>query len=210
MPTVDKMIADIIQREGGFVDNPDDAGGATKYGISLTYVKGLGVRQDEQGRAVDYTHLLDLDHNGYIDAHDIMLVTPELAAKLYRMDFYTIPKFDKLEGHLQPFCFDSAVNHGPGRAVMFLQEACIVIGTLPRFNSRGQPNDDGINGPGTIAAAAQAEHIVGWAGMISRLGDQRKEFMRAIARNNPSQEQFLEGWLRRVDQLCIDIFHQQL
>ena len=33
--SIEKYIATIIEREGGFVDNPSDKGGATKYGVTL-------------------------------------------------------------------------------------------------------------------------------------------------------------------------------
>ena len=34
-PRLQTLIAELIQREGGYVDDPDDRGGPTKYGITL-------------------------------------------------------------------------------------------------------------------------------------------------------------------------------
>ena len=43
MPTVQEIAAGIVAREGGYVDDPDDPGGATKYGVTLATMKRLGI-----------------------------------------------------------------------------------------------------------------------------------------------------------------------
>ena len=35
MKTVRELAAEIVAREGGFVDDPDDPGGATNHGVTI-------------------------------------------------------------------------------------------------------------------------------------------------------------------------------
>ena len=35
MKSVDEIAAEIVAREGGYVNDPDDPGGATKYGVTI-------------------------------------------------------------------------------------------------------------------------------------------------------------------------------
>ena len=49
------LAAEIVAREGGFVNDPDDPGGATKYGVTIGTLRRLGI---------------DLNGDGRIDARD--------------------------------------------------------------------------------------------------------------------------------------------
>ncbi len=182
MQSVDEMIADILRREGGYVDDPDDAGGATKHGISLRYAKGLGLQ-------------MDLDDDGDVDADDIRMVTPAQAAALYKRDFLVRPKFDELPEDLQPHLFDMAVNHGPARAWMLLQGAC---------NELGQDlEEDGRFGPATKRALLMVLNTMGRTRLQNALVDERLMFYEAIVDRRPSQERFLAGWRNRAEEFRI-------
>ena len=41
-PTVDGLIDLLLKNEGGYVNNPKDPGGATKYGVSLRFLVDTG------------------------------------------------------------------------------------------------------------------------------------------------------------------------
>jgi len=43
MSSILEMAEAIVAREGGFVDDPDDPGGATQYGVSLATLRRLGI-----------------------------------------------------------------------------------------------------------------------------------------------------------------------
>lgn len=195
MKTVQDRARDIVVREGGLTDNASDEGGITNHGVSLVYARGVGLR-------------MDLNHDGVVDGEDIKLVTVQEAVDLFVEDFYDKPGFDKLDIHVATFCFDAAVNHGPFFATQFAQRAAIRVGTLQQFD-KGRPQDDGVLGPKSDAAINAATAQRGWSGILTILADERKEFMRDIARRDTSQQQFLAGWLSRVDQLCVDIFHEK-
>ena len=42
MQTVTEIANDIVDREGGFVDDPDDPGGATNFGVTIHTMRRLG------------------------------------------------------------------------------------------------------------------------------------------------------------------------
>ena len=89
-------IKHVLKREGGYVNDPDDPGGETKYGISK---------------------------RAHPDV-DISSLTPESAAEIYK-DYYWLPaKVERLPQSLQAMYFDMVVNQGQAKAVKTLQKAC--------------------------------------------------------------------------------------
>ena len=85
----------VIETEGGYVNDPTDRGGETKYGISkLAY-------PDE----------------------DIKNLTIERAKELYIKDYVKPCRADLLPEKLQYAHFDAAVNHGVKGAAKILQRA---------------------------------------------------------------------------------------
>lgn len=93
----------VLKREGGYVDHPDDRGGATNYGITI---KTLGAHL---GRKATKEEVKNLD----------MEVVEEIYLKNYwdplRLDFVDDPR-------LQSMLFDQAVNRGPDRVIRQWQE----------------------------------------------------------------------------------------
>jgi lysozyme family protein len=168
--SVEAMIEDVIRREGGFVDHPADRGGPTKFGITqaaLARHLGRGVTAAE-------VESLSLDQ----------------ARQIYRRDYYEAPRIDRLPASIQPFVFDSAVNHGPRRAIAFVQRVCNQAGF-------GQLSVDGVCGPNTMRAA----HDAAWAmndWLLAALVEERRSFYQATVAADPSQAVFLDGWLHRL------------
>ncbi|MBD3671608.1 MAG: hypothetical protein HUJ29_12635 [Gammaproteobacteria bacterium] len=168
--SIDEMINEVINKEGGYVNHPADKGGATKYGITqATLSKYL-----QKVVAVDEVKALDLD----------------TARDIYELRYYREPRIDKLPEALQPFIFDSAVNHGPRRAIKFLQEVCNEAGYGPLVV-------DGLMGPKTkVQAKACYEELGDW--MLLALVEERQMFYVNIVNRDESQEVFLVGWLSRA------------
>ena len=50
MKTVRELAAEIVAREGGFVDDPDDPGGATNHGVTIHSLRRLGIDITGDGR----------------------------------------------------------------------------------------------------------------------------------------------------------------
>lgn len=166
----------IIQHEGGFVNNILDSGGATKYGISLRFLKSVG---DLDG---DGFFDGDIDHDGDVDVDDIRLLTPETVSPFYLLHFYNPMKIDKLmDEELALQLFDFGVNAGTRRAVMALQA---LIKVKP----------DGLMGPTTVHYANSWDPNV----LSNRYRSERMDFYRYMVKKKPSNDTFLAGWLRRA------------
>ena len=168
--SVDSMINDIIRREGGFVDHPADRGGPTRYGVThKTLARYLGRE---------------------VTRDDVRGLSRELAAEIYRRAYYLEPRIDALPPSVRAFLFDSAVNHGPRRAIRFLQQVLNAAGFGPL-------SVDGLSGPKTRREARKAEDTMGpW--FLAALAEERRIFYRLIVERDPSQRVFFNGWMKRV------------
>ena len=167
---VDQMIADILRREGGFVNHPADRGGPTNYGITQLTLAAY------QGRSVV--------------AGEVAALTEEQATGIYAEMFYEDPRLYLLPRALQPFVFDAAVHHGPGRAIRMLQDVLNQAGF-------GPVTRDGIAGTRTAAAADRALSKMGDL-LLAALVEERRNFFLRIVAADDSQSAFLAGWLNRV------------
>ena len=96
LTTFDEIIEQVLEHEGGYVDDPTDSGGETKYGIS----KKAYPNEDIKG------------------------LTVERAKELYKRDYWDRFKVDNLPDRIRHIYFDMCVNMGGGRATKILQEAC--------------------------------------------------------------------------------------
>ena len=167
---VETMIDEILVKEGGYVNHPADRGGPTNYGITQKTLS----RYLEVAVTADMVKALDVD----------------TARDIHELNYYRIPRIDKLPPPLQPFLFDSAVNHGPRRAIKFLQEVCNDAGYGPLVV-------DGLMGPKSKAQAhACLQELGDW--MIVALVEERQMFYADIVTNDASQNVFLKGWLARA------------
>jgi lysozyme family protein len=137
----------VFRHEGGYVNDPRDPGGETKYGISKRAYPDL----------------------------DIKALTPELAARIYRRDYWDTCRCDALPPGLALMVFDAAVNQGQGTAIRMLQAAASVP-------------VDGRVGPMTIRAAGLD---IGLPAFYS----QRRERYEA----NKNFAIYGRGWIRRLD-----------
>lgn len=154
--TRDEIIALIINIEGGLVDNPNDPGGRTNMGITQRYL--------------DHAVAADRSLPTLVDDLTVAQVTG-----LYRKDQWAAVHGDALPPALAALAIDSAINEGPGAAVMLLQQALGVT-------------VDHVVGPGTIAAAGRAPASVA-AEYAAR---------RATHYAHLNKDTFELGWMRRL------------
>jgi len=169
--TVDALIDDIIAREGGYVNDPDDPGGPTKYGVTQATLAAY------LGRPVS--------------ASDVAALTGEQARSIYRSKYYDTPRLGLAPDALQPFLLDAAVNHGPAEAVRMLQRVLADTGTTGLAI-------DGMMGAQTAEAARAAYARIGER-LLSSVADERRRVYLRLAAERPVLGKFLGGWLARAD-----------
>lgn len=63
--------AHVAKWEGGFFDHPNDPGGVTMYGVSLMFLKSLGLVEG------------DIDGDGDIDRDDVLKITRDTAKAIF-------------------------------------------------------------------------------------------------------------------------------
>jgi len=95
MKSFDEIIEKVLEHEGGYVNDPTDLGGETKYGITKRF---------------------------YPDV-DIKNLTIEQAKKIYKNDYWDKNRIESVPQELWHIFFDMCVNMGRRTAVKILQRA---------------------------------------------------------------------------------------
>ena len=90
-----KCLSIILRKEGGYVNDPHDAGGETNMGISKRAFPDI----------------------------DIKNLSVELASAIYKKYYWNQVKADQLPSGLDLVVFDGAVNSGPAQSAKWLQKA---------------------------------------------------------------------------------------
>lgn len=173
MANFDAFFPTLLRFEGGFVDDPDDPGGATNKGITMQTFSRCA--RDLLGVEPTLTNLRAL--------------TNEQAGKIYKPLYW-----DKVRGDaitlqdLADIVFDFYVNAG-ANATRLLQTVINAAGARPSVEV------DGAIGPLTI----QALQALDQRDVYRRYKQGRIEYYEDLAANHPSLAKFLKGWLNRVN-----------
>lgn len=158
--TYDQAFEFVIGHEGGYTTDRRDRGNWTTGVIGRGELKGtkFGVS------AMAYPHL------------DIKNLTLADAKEIYRTDYWNAVRADELPVGVDYLVFDCAVNHGPRKAIEWLQ---LAAGTTP----------DGIFGPATLAAVNRRDPLR----LIEEIGVERQLFYTQIK----TWPTYRKGWTRR-------------
>lgn len=189
MQSVDEIAREIVRREGGYVNDPDDPGGATKYGVTIHTMRRLG---------------LDLTQDGRVDAHDVKALSEAEAVEIFKTHYFTKPRIGELPRPLQPSVFDMYVNSG-GNAVKILQRV------LKQF---GHPvSVDGQLGPASIAASKDA-HSKARNHFVDAYGIARRNYYYALADRRIASRKYAKtraggkgGWITRAEEFISKKYH---
>jgi lysozyme family protein len=172
-PRFKKAIPYIFEHEGGYNDIKGDSGGATNWGISLTFLKSAKK---------------DINGDGKIDWLDIKNLTEEEAEDIYWNNFWK-PSYDIMPEKIGIKIFDIAVNAGHQRAHLILQKSLNDLGSKIPV--------DGIMGQVTIKECAKYD--IGK--VLEKIKANQIAFYTNIVKNKPSQQKFLKGWINRANWL---------
>lgn len=189
MKSVEELATEIVAREGGFVDDPDDPGGATNHGVTLATLRRLG---------------LDITGDGKSDVQDLRRLTAAQARDIFIRHYFRGPGLAALPEALQPPVFDMYVNAG-AQAVKLLQRLLTEMG----FDCAA----DGRVGPQTIRAAqlaaeAAPDHLADAYGIA------RRNYYYALADARPASRKFARrrdggkgGWILRAEEFISPKYH---
>ena len=95
MKTFNEIIEQVLEHEGGYVNDPKDLGGETKYGITKRFYPELNIKE----------------------------LTKEKAKQIYKDDYWDKNRVESLPQELWHIFFDMCVNMGRRTAVKILQRA---------------------------------------------------------------------------------------
>lgn len=188
MPSVDDIIGDILRREGGFVNDPDDPGGATNHGVTIHTMRRLGV---------------DVDGDGDVDVNDVRQLSREKAGEIFKEHYYLRPGIAGLPEPLQASVFDMYVNAG-GAAITILQKLLVQFGFSVSV--------DGALGPQT-AGAAKAAYAAAPEHFVDAYGIARRNYYYALADRRPASRKYARrrnggkgGWITRAEEFISERF----
>lgn len=182
MKSVSDIANEIVAREGGFVNDPADPGGATNHGVTLATLRRLGI---------------DLDGDGAVGLADIRALSAGEAARIFVEQYFRRPGLGHLPVCLQASVFDMYVNAG-ANAVKILQRLLADLGH--------DVAADGILGPRTIVAAEDAARPDP-ALLADAYGIARRNYYYALADARPQSRRFARrrdggkgGWILRAEE----------
>jgi lysozyme family protein len=189
MTSVEDIAAEIVAREGGFVNDPDDPGGATNHGVTLGTLRRLGV---------------DVNRDGRIDTADVRSLTVAQAQAIFVDHYFHRPGLAALPDCLQPSVFDMYVNAG-ANAVRVLQRLVADMGFAC--------SDDGVVGPQTIRAVQMAFEAAP-SHLADAYGIARRNYYYALADARPASRKYARrrdggkgGWILRAEDFISPRYH---
>jgi lysozyme family protein len=182
MQSAKQIATEIVLREGGFVNDPDDPGGATNFGVTIHTMRRLG---------------LDLNRDGAIDTADVRRLTKAQAVDIFIEHYFERPLIGALPALVQPSVFDMYVNAG-GNAVKILQQLLREMGF--------DVSIDGALGPQSIGAVQKAMDKAPEL-FVDAYGIARRNYYFRLADRRPASRKYARtraggkgGWIVRAEE----------
>ena len=163
------IIGAVFADEGGYVDHPNDPGGATNMGITERVAREHGFKGDMRN------------------------LTRDKAFEIYQRDYIERPGYLPLvdiDAAVAEEVIDTAVNMGPSRPSRYFQRAVNEV-------CRTRLKVDGKIGPLTVKAWADCRSNLGprsCKAMLDSLDRQQEAEYDRLVRNNPRLRVFRRGW----------------
>lgn len=176
--SIDSLIDGILEREGGYVDDPKDAGGETNWGITIAVARANGYAGPMRDLSRAQARVIYLRR--YVEAPGYAAMIPISAAVAEKL-------------------VDIGVNMGPAVGSMMLQRV------LSALNNGGKDYPDlkvdGEAGSATRAALSAFLKRRGKEGetrlLVALRGVQTERYL-DITEKRPANEAFFYGWLGRA------------
>lgn len=178
----------VLKNEGGFVDDPEDAGGATKEGISLRFLQSLNA--DELHKCSINKETINID--------TIKQLTESQINSIYYNEFWLHAPYEQLTNQeIANNIFDSHVSMGLETATKILQRA------INQFYGIDRLIVDGQFGNATLATtnalcnlnSKSVDQLKGFF-ILKRIS----EYVKIIYRH-PEDVKFINGWSKRAKEI---------
>jgi len=176
---LEPIIDEVIGIEGGYVNDPNDAGGATRWGVTEAVARANGYKGDMR----DYPR--------------------EQAVDVYEKNYFLDPNFHliaPLSKAIAKELFEIEVNCPPGVAAKFMQRALRVLND-PKGNGQVIFPDvdvDGRIGGDTANALSAFLRYRGKGGevvLLKMINAQQAVYYIERAEKRPANERFEYGWV---------------
>lgn len=174
----EEAIVHILKNEGGYVDHKSDKGGATNYGISLRFLKSLGL-------------FGDLNKDGVTDVKDINIIDAETAKAIYKKFWWDKYKYGQIKNKkIATKILDMSINIGAYRSHIIVQKS------LNELFKHDILKKDGIIGRRTIYAINKCgEHR---KLMVLIVVNITKYYLHLYDKDEKNRINFIVGWLKRA------------
>lgn len=189
MQTVRQIAEEIVAREGGYVNDPDDPGGATNFGVTIHTMRRLG---------------LDLTGDGTVSVADVRALSRAQAVDIFITHYFERPRIAEMPVALQPSLFDMYVNAG-SNAVKILQRMLRDMGYAVAV--------DGAIGPQTLEAARDAAAPDVMA-LRDAYGVARRNYYFRLADGRVASRKYARtraggkgGWIKRAEEFMSPRYH---
>lgn len=174
-------LAFLLPHEGLYSDAKNDGGGPTKFGISLRFVDEDNIN-------------IDVNHDGPANKTDVLLMSKDEAAKIYREYWWDKYKYYLIEDkNVAAKVFDMSVNMGGHQAHKLLQEALNNVRIGPELIVNGKLDSKTFNAANILIHKCY-EHDV-----LESLKDVEANFYIDLVQEHPKLKPFLMGWLHRAN-----------
>jgi lysozyme family protein len=171
------------------VDDPDDLGGATNFGVTIGTLRRLGIDNDGDGR---------------VTSSDVRMLTRSQASDIFVEHYFNRPGIDELPPVLHASVFDMYVNAG-SNAVRILQRLLVDMGQSIVV--------DGQIGPQTIEACHIAQALAPHH-LADAFGIARRNYYYALADRRPKSRKYAKrrdggkgGWITRAEEFISKRYH---
>jgi lysozyme family protein len=184
MAEFEKAIAFVLPNEGGFVDNPNDSGGATNFGLSLRFLRTLPVESLRKYGVFVTPEDLSVEN--------VKELTLDQARNIYKSEFWDHHLYEKIvDQHVANYVFDMVIHHGEHQAIKILQRALWAV-----YQHIHVVVDDGILGSKTLDLIDDPACFAMNALIVAMMAE-RAGFVRLLANERSKDKEFLDGWLNR-------------
>jgi lysozyme family protein len=188
MASFDEAYYKTMGHEGGYANDPQDAGGETYMGISRVYNPGwygwliIDAEKDEP----DFPACLDENEE-----------LQDAVEDYYKDHYWDVNRLDDFSSQaVAEEMFDTGVNMGVGRAARFIQTA---LNYLNRNGSLyAELVVDGMIGTASLNALDRVLNDGDEIVVLSMLNTLQGSHYMDYMDTNPSQEKYARGWFKRV------------